>query len=525
MLLYPCYKVYAYMNIKIIKISSILLLSFNIGIVAFADNRLQDKFERDFINENVSLSKFNNIDNFYLMKEDYEDYIKGKDTIYGRLKDKADSLNISKCKEYYINMIANIDLSLKTNIKLRPIEIEDTDYANFDDELKNDIAMYNYMMVYKPIVEKQISSKNITRHKKTAKEKLKEIDKTLNLGIFKESNAEIQAAINAPIIERNKEIQELNKYLEIINERAFNTSLLFLDGAIIDGQGHEYSGEELISRIEATDKQVKSLYAHFKNNPTDMKNNYELIVVMGTAKGEYTSNLKATQKDFLQKAYDVYCESYKNQRDRENIQKTYHGTDLTSYGLKYYPLKPDMYIEKLSTKNPTMYKVHLLMTEKNNDYDNKASEIEKYSYNYEKEKYKNWLIRNNKKQIKGSIEQFIYNSYIQPQIGALYSHQPQKNLYLKVFQTVPNGIILTGSEYVTYNSNYIFVETSKPFVDGQIISEPLTVEFRGYYDYYTVLGARKRIYKFYRLGQNELDNNFKIPGQKFYFFEPLKENF
>ena len=36
----------------------------------------------------------------------------------------------------------------------------------------------------------------------------------------------------------------------------------------------------------------------------------------------------------------------------------------------------------------------------------------------------------------------------------------------------------------------------------------------------TVFGVKKRIYKFYRWGQSEIDANFKIPGQPLYFYYP-----
>lgn len=46
------------------------------------------------------------------------------------------------------------------------------------------------------------------------------------------------------------------------------------------------------------------------------------------------------------------------------------------------------------------------------------------------------------------------------------------------------------------------------------------ITFKGYYDYTTVFGVKKRIYKFYRWGQSEIDANFKIPGQPLYFYYP-----
>jgi hypothetical protein len=105
-----------------------------------------------------------------------------------------------------------------------------------------------------------------------------------------------------------------------------------------------------------------------------------------------------------------------------------------------------------------------------------------------------------------------------PQYGYVYFYN--SNLYpLQVVQSVPNGIIVT--EVYGYGSTSlknIFIQTSKQYADGQIIEEPITAEYKGLYDYITVLGARKRIFKFYQYSQKEIDNNFKIPGETFYFY-------
>lgn len=88
---------------------------------------------------------------------------------------------------------------------------------------------------------------------------------------------------------------------------------------------------------------------------------------------------------------------------------------------------------------------------------------------------------------------------------------------------MPGGVILTGEYLGPYGPpgyGSIFLQTSKQFADGQIIRDGIVAEYKGFYDYYTVLGAKKRIYKFYRLGETEIKKNFEIPGQPFYFYLP-----
>lgn len=152
--------------------------------------------------------------------------------------------------------------------------------------------------------------------------------------------------------------------------------------------------------------------------------------------------------------------------------------------------------------------------------ENFSNEIYKYSYAYEKNKYQNWLIKNNKKPIGGTLQQFVYDGRYQPKTGYIYTHDP-KDLFLIVKQTVPGGVIVSGRHDIGggfHTINDIFLQTTKSFADGAYITEPIFAEYKGFYDYTTVMGARRRIYKFYRYGQNEIKANFQIPSEKFYFY-------
>lgn len=161
-----------------------------------------------------------------------------------------------------------------------------------------------------------------------------------------------------------------------------------------------------------------------------------------------------------------------------------------------------------------------------NDVSSITNEIYQYSYNYEKTKFQNWAKRNNKKIVCGALSNYVYMPNVPtPKVGCLYEYLPQRDFTLHVMQTVPGGVIMSGSARMAVNFggstlNNIFIQTSKSFADNQAVLEPLMVEFKGYYDYTTVLGVKKRIYKFYRLGQSEIDANFKIPNQPLYFYKP-----
>lgn len=161
-----------------------------------------------------------------------------------------------------------------------------------------------------------------------------------------------------------------------------------------------------------------------------------------------------------------------------------------------------------------------------NDVSSITNEIYQYSYNYEKTKFQNWAKRNNKKIVCGALSNYVYMPNVPtPQIGCLYEYLPQRDFTLHVMQTVPGGVIMSGRARMAVNFggstlNNIFIQTSKSFADNQAVLKPLMVEFKGYYDYTTILGVKKRIYKFYRLGQSEIDANFKIPNQPLYFYKP-----
>lgn len=531
----------------------ILVMVLGIGCLTYADNTLQTQYESTKPKSTVL------IDNFYLIKQDYETYKNtNNESVYRDIAKRYTDAPSNE-KKYYKQIMDNLSDAVMTNSVIKPIIIEDEVYKTFSEDLKSFLSMYN-TFIDRPIEisdyedeeynltnikDEEEKLKNIPEAKHTRSEKISYgVGTTLLLpfsilgntltGDFKrvwespdlKADYDKQLENRKNIIENEKQEIKNRKektlkvlYLRAFEDRAYNTAVMVANNTLTYAN-KDYTGEQLLNKIETTDKEVEKLYSSYKTNPSDMKRNIQLIKLMGTSKGGYTSCIEGIEKDFIEKAYETYSESYNLQKERKIINN-----DIDLYfddSLDDIILKDKEYFTLNLYDTSKMIQAYDLMIDKINKYDEYAADVSKYSYNYERQQYQKGLVKNGKKQVKGTLEQFVYGSHYQPQQGALYTHHPTNNLFLKVLQTVPGGVILTGT-YIghnVYGQNLIFLQTSKSFADGQYIREPLTAEFKGYYDYTTVLGAHKRIYKFYRLGQNEINANFKIPGQTFYFYEP-----
>lgn len=134
-----------------------------------------------------------------------------------------------------------------------------------------------------------------------------------------------------------------------------------------------------------------------------------------------------------------------------------------------------------------------------------------------------------KEQICGNLASIVYYPQSNPpKIGCLYAYNTygQTPFWLQVKQVVNGGILVSADDagiyhYGFYNPKDIYIQTSKQFVDGQILQDKEIVKYTGYYDYITVLGARKRVYKFYRYGKYEIDKNVdRLSLEKYGFIEP-----
>lgn len=141
-------------------------------------------------------------------------------------------------------------------------------------------------------------------------------------------------------------------------------------------------------------------------------------------------------------------------------------------------------------------------------------------------------IANGAETICGSLTQFVYfpNSY-PPKMGCLYIYNPYDNmnpLTLRVLQSI-NGGILVSADHLYYGPTFpdtknIFIQTSKQFVDGQLLRDKEIVKYVGYYDYISAFGVKRKVYKFYRYGKYEIEKNVDKSALKNYQYEqnPIK---
>ncbi len=502
------------------------------------------------------------IDYIYLLNEDYKTYLNnnGGDSLFGMFKNDYNDINLSNISSRELNIkylqqiINNIENAVNNDVTPQYIDVADDEFIKLDGRTKRDIAIHNNF-TEKQHLQVPINTNSTIKQKTKGKNILKGMQ-SIGLGVINIIDPSIASDINNNILEADAKIRKQQEQLKLQNLKtevdnaqtiALNTARMKLANPVLHYAGKVYilgdatkreNSISLIDYVNDRDLQAKKLYDNYKNNPNDIKNNIEYIKLIGSSKGIFTSFYNGLQEDFIDKAYSIYLGSL-NRQIKELI-KIQHAEKYASLPTGAVNLSYDYELGKLEKEcnnvKPISKKEFISLV--NNDgslqifsmqerlsnliqeYDSKAEEVSEYSYNYEKKKYNDWAVKNNKKQIKGALEQFVYASHYQPQSG-LYTHNPRKNFYLKVFQTVPGGVILTGSYSIgTSSVNNIFLQTSKQFADGQIIAEPIIAEFKGYYDYTTVLGAKKRIYKFYRYGQNEIKSTFNIPGQPFYFYKP-----
>lgn len=236
----------------------------------------------------------------------------------------------------------------------------------------------------------------------------------------------------------------------------------------------------------------------------------------------YNSLIKSKQIISLDPIQNVVTQEYnKFLSNKNNIKQNKDIYD----NISYYSDRLKDFVSYIREKSKNEQEIQEVQSTYD-DVSAKTKEIYDYSFNYEKTKFENWAKRSNKKLVCGALSNYVYMPNVpEPKVGCLYEYLPQRDFTLQVKQTVPGGVIMSGNVKmaITFGGstlNNIYIQTSKSFADNQSILEPMMVEFKGYYDYTNVFGVKKRIYKFYRWGQSEIDANFKIPGQPLYFYYP-----
>ena len=326
-----------------------------------------------------------------------------------------------------------------------------------------------------------------------------------------------------------------NTKLEEINQTAITSAVEDMNIMGISRENIFYKSADLEQYIKTQNDKINSLYALYKKNPNNIKNNIELVKLLAGKGVEIKDFNDAIKNDILDRAYKVYLNTYQQELNKVfkfeiSMMQNYNKSQNSYYqDLRYnfatHKYNFDSFISVLLQCPDNNYaKIYKNNEQLSQEWYNIAVEVSEYSYNYEKQKYVTWAQKNHKKMIANiSLSSYVYQPYAPaPQSGYLYVYNPKMDFTLQAFQTVPGGVILTGSYYMVHTPEIdnIFLQTSKKYADGKYILEPIIAEYKGYYDYYTVLGVKKRIYKFYRLGESEIKKNFEIPGQPFYFYTP-----
>ena len=326
-----------------------------------------------------------------------------------------------------------------------------------------------------------------------------------------------------------------NTKLEEINQTAITSAVEDMNIMGISRENIFYESADLEQYIKTQNDKINSLYALYKKNPNNIKNNIELVKLLASKGVEIKDFNDAIKNDILDRAYKVYLNTYQQELNKVfkfeiSMMQNYNKSQNSYYqDLRYnfatHKYNFDSFISVLLQCPDNNYaKIYKNNEQLSQEWYNIAVEVSEYSYNYEKQKYVTWAQKNHKKMIANiSLSSYVYQPYAPaPQSGYLYVYNPKMDFTLQAFQTVPGGVILTGSYYMVHTPEIdnIFLQTSKKYADGKYILEPIIAEYKGYYDYYTVLGVKKRIYKFYRLGESEIKKNFEIPGQPFYFYTP-----
>lgn len=323
-----------------------------------------------------------------------------------------------------------------------------------------------------------------------------------------------------------------------------------------DYQGYLNNKDTMYGSIINKSQEIKDDNKSADNNEQNQINIYVLNLVAETI--EKVANDKNSAGVRISISDDIYPYLYDDVKYSVNIVNLIlklNKDELLPYIESYYSNRIDEYQKKAQNNKNNMKELYKLYEKIEEEEQNLKTAFDSYSYpymeaentrklagdlytkfnslsyniykqgeNYERQKFLGWAKKNNKKLVDGRLSNYVYYSHAPvPKLGYLYKHVPAGDFYLTVLQSVPGGVILTGEYLGPYGpTGYgsIFLQTSKQFADGQIIREGIVAEYKGYYDYYTVLGVKKRIYKFYRLGETEIKKNFEIPGQPFYFYYP-----
>ena len=268
-------------------------------------------------------------------------------------------------------------------------------------------------------------------------------------------------------------------------------------------------------------------YDKFQKNKNNMAQNYEIYQTLKTYSKQYNEILEGLN-NIYNSAYEQYKKTLENNYNNifSKVKSTSYNTEKINlikramYELNLYEFEQfEKDIVSYENKNNAnlLFQARLLK----NNFDTKAQEIYKYSYEYEKNNTLSFMKKNNRKIDGGAIAGFVYVALNNnPSPDCIYNYY-DSSFPLYVFQTLNNGILVRGdyslTGYYASTASNIFIQTSKKYVVNQRLKANTYYVFTGIKKYNTVLGAQNAVWQFKEISQQEAKNNFSIKN-KLYFY-------
>lgn len=192
-----------------------------------------------------------------------------------------------------------------------------------------------------------------------------------------------------------------NTKLEGINQTAIATAIKDMTNMGISRENIFYESADLVQYIQTQDDKINSLYASYKKNPNNIKDNAELVELLASKGAEIKDFNEAIKNDILDRAYKVYLDTYQQELNKVfkfeiSIMQNYNKSQESYYqDLRYnfaaHKHTFNGFISVLLQCSDNNYaKIYKNNEQLSKEWYNITVEVSKYSYNYEKQKYVTW---------------------------------------------------------------------------------------------------------------------------------------
>lgn len=348
-------------------------------------------------------------------------------------------------------------------------------------------------------------------------------------GISAPSNNQVTSIASSPI----QKIPTTRENFEAIKIEQSKETLAYLQCVFDDVYNLNRRSEEDIkaypnikNAIDAMDNDYKIISGKFEEydkNKNNMAQNYKIYSEIKIFSKQYNEMIESYENVY-KNAYEIYKNNLKEKYEQiiDSSSNDYStkqeaiAMNILLQGYSYKNFKEEFY-DSEQTKGYEI--IENLKTTKNN-FDTKASEIFKYSFNYEENKTKTYMKQNGKKLEGGDIAAFIYlASYYNPTTSYIYNYNSYSHP-IYILQAVNNGVMVRGDYSLGFNSSigHIFIQTSKKYVANQALKRNTYYVYTGTMRYKTAFGITNTVWKFRELSQTEIKNNFML-NYKLYFYK------